>query len=439
MTLQRTRSPHRAARRLLRTTGTLVAAAVVGATLVAAPTSAAPVTSSPSGSDPTLTAPAVVENACATARPGQVRCLAKGRVDRIARQAGWSATASTDRLGAAARTSPLATAATRPPGYGADQLRAAYRLPATGSTATVAVLIAGDVPHAEADLAVYRATYKLPPCRSSTGCFRKVNQQGRAKPLPPGDPGWALEGSMDVQMVSAACPTCRILLVTADDPSLENLAAATETARRLGASVASHSYGADESAFVLPVRSAYRSERMISVVSSGDFGFTTASFPAALPNVIAVGGTSLRRSTSARGWNERVWDFAGSACSAWFAKPAAQKDRNCAMRTVSDISAVADPQTGVAVYDTWENPFGPDWVVLGGTSASAPLVAGMVGAARAGRTLRTNALYGRTAFVNDVVGGTNGFCGGDYLCKGVVGYDAPSGIGTPRGLRVFTG
>ncbi len=438
MNRQRTSSP-RPGRRVLRATGALLAAAVVGATLVAAPTSAAPLDPSPATADVTLTAPAVVENACATPRPGKARCLAKGRVDRVTRQAGLAASAATDRLVGARGTGALATAATRPPGYGADQLRKAYGLPATGSTATVAVLIAGDVPHAEADLAVYRATYKLPPCRSSTGCFRKVNQQGRAAPLPAGDPGWALEGSMDVQMVSAACPTCRILLVTADDPTLENLAAATETARRLGATVASHSYGADESGYALTVKRPYRSDRMISVVSSGDWGFTTASFPAALPDVIAVGGTSLRRSTNARGWSERVWEFAGSGCSAWFPKPAGQKDTHCAMRTVSDISAVADPQTGVAVYDTWENPFGPDWVVLGGTSTSAPLVAGMVGAARAGRTVRTSALYGRTAFVNDVVGGTNGFCGGDYLCRGVKGYDAPSGIGTPRGLRVFTG
>ncbi len=393
------------------------------------------------GEDPTVSAPAIVENACAAARPGQARCLTQGRVDSTARAATHVANVAMRQATASGDARSLA-AAKVPPGLGATKLRSAYAIPTTGSTATVAVVIAGDVPTAEKDLAVYRSTFGLPPCTTANACFRKVNQQGKARPLPYADPAWALEGSMDLQLVSAACPTCHILLVEGDDPSLEALGAATDTARRLGASVASHSYGADESAYVKPFARAYRASGMVNVASSGDWGFTTASFPAVAPAVVAVGGTTLRtKAGTTRGWTEKVWSGAGSGCSAWFAKPSFQKDRHCQMRTVSDISAVADPQTGVAVYDSWENPFGqePGWIILGGTSASAPLVAGMIGAAGAGKTYRTGKAYGRTQWVNDVVGGSNGFCGGDYLCKGVVGYDAPSGVGTPNGLRVFTG
>lgn len=416
---------------------TAAVVALVGAGLGAAPSSAAG-----GGVDPTVSAPAVTQSACSTTRPGQARCLAQGRVDAAARSATHASNVATRRATLAGKARSLSTAATLPPGLGAVKLRSAYAIPKTSSTATVAVVIAGDVPNAEADLAVYRSTFGLPPCTTANSCFRKVNQKGKARPLPFADPGWALEGSMDLQMVSAACPTCRILLVEGDEPSLEALGAATDTARRLGASVASHSYGADESAQVRPFARAYRPGGMVNVVSSGDWGFTTASFPAVVPGVVAVGGTTLRaKPSTARGWTEKVWSGAGSGCSAWFAKPSFQKDPHCQMRTVSDISAVADPQTGVAVYDSWENPFGeePGWFVLGGTSASAPLVAGMIGAAGSGRTFRNGMAYSRTKWVNDVVGGTNGFCGGDYLCKGVVGYDAPSGVGTPKGLRVFTG
>jgi hypothetical protein len=106
------------------------------------------------------------------------------------------------------------------------------------------------------------------------------------------------------------------------------------------------------------------------------------------------------------------------------------------MRTIADVSAVADPNTGVAVYDSYENPFGlpPGWIVLGGTSASAPLIAGMIGAKGDGATFKPAQVYSRAMSFFDVVGGSTGFCGGDYLCTGKKGYDAPTGVGTPNGL-----
>ncbi len=148
--------------------------------------------------------------------------------------------------------------------------------------------------------------------------------------------------------------------------------------------------------------------------------------------MIAVGGTTLRHSGTS--WRQRAWSGAGSGCSAYFAKPAWQTDRHCSMRTTSDVSAVADPETGLAVYDTFG--LGPDngWIVVGGTSLSAPLVSGMIGlAGNAAQLGSARYIYEHRSALDDVVGGSNGFCGNDYLCTAKAGYDAPTGLGTPRG------
>lgn len=362
----------------------------------------------------------VSKDACDKAAVGYARCLAKVRVDGAA---------TARRVDTAAGVTEI------PAGYGAPALRAAYKVPKLAAKSLVAVVIAFDVPHAEADLGVYRAMYGLSACTTANGCFRKVNQDGAAAPLPQPDGGWAIEGSMDIQMVSAACPTCRILLVEGNSNSFEDLSAATARAVAMGATVISHSYGGDEWGGMWATAAPYRQPGVISVASSGDWGFTTASAPAVLPGVLAVGGTSLFPSSNARGWTEDAWDGAGSGCSAYVKKPTYQKDPNCSMRTVADVSVVADPNTGVAVYDSYENPFIPaGWMVLGGTSASAPFVAGLIGAKGDGATFRVNQIYNRKSSFFDVVGGSNGFCGGDYLCTGLKGYDAPTGIGSPKGL-----
>ena len=172
---------------------------------------------------------------------------------------------------------------------------------------------------------------------------------------------------------------------------------------------------------------------MAIVASSGDDGFQAASFPAVWGSAIAVGGTTL--SHTGTSWVERVWEGAGSGCSAYIAKPAWQTDRNCDMRTTSDISAVADPETGLAVYDTFGLGADNGWVVVGGTSLSAPLVAGMIGTAgNAARLDSARWVYTHRSGLKDVTGGSNGYCGGDYLCTGTKGYDAPSGLGSPRGV-----
>jgi subtilase family serine protease len=326
-----------------------------------------------------------------------------------------------------------------PAGYGPADLRDAYKLPLTGGAGqTIAIVDAFDNPNAETDLAIYRQQYGLPACTTANGCFKKINQRGQASPLPTADAGWGVEIALDVDMVSAACPSCDILLVEGDDATFEDLGAAVDQAVKSGAAAVSNSYGADEFRGMDTAAAHYVHPGVPILASSGDDGFRAASFPAVLNNVIAVGGTSLARTANARGWSETAWSGAGSACSAWIPKPAWQHDDNCRMRTVADVSAVADPRTGVAVYDTFDPGVPPGWLVVGGTSASSPFVAGVFGVAGNARSFNNaSSFYNQGKDLFDVVGGSNGFCGGDYLCTGLAGYDAPTGMGSPNGTTAF--
>ncbi|QUQ68111.1 S53 family peptidase [Kutzneria sp. CA-103260] len=326
-----------------------------------------------------------------------------------------------------------------PTGFGPADLRSAYKLPSTGGAGqTIAIVDAYDNPNAETDLASYRQQFGLPACTTANGCFKKVNQRGAASPLPEGDPGWGVEISLDLDMVSAACPDCHIVLVEADSATSANLGAAEDTAAASGASAVSNSYGSGEYNGMDVDARHYQHPGVAILASSGDSGFQPASFPASLPNVIAVGGTSLVKADNARGWTETAWSGAGSGCSAWIAKPAWQHDANCGMRTVSDVSAVADPNTGLAVYDTYGLGTQAGWILVGGTSASSPFIAGVIGLAGNGGQLGdASSLYTHADKLFDVVGGSNGYCGEDYLCTGLTGYDAPTGLGTPNGIGAF--
>ncbi len=369
-----------------------------------------------------LTAPsAAVVDVCGKPAPGLARCYAELR---------------TDVHGGGGVRGPLAHTAL-PQGLGPADLHEAYRLPTTGgANQTVAVVDAGDAPTAEADLATYRSTYGLPACTTANGCFRKVNQAGTATPTP-ADQGWGVEISLDLDMVSAACPDCHILLVEGNTAALADLAAAENTAANLGATEISNSYGADERNGM--DASAYRHPGIAIVASSGDSGYGAPPMPAVFANVIAVGGTSLSRSADARGWTEQAWSRAGSGCSAWVDKPNWQRDPNCPGRMGSDVAAVADPRTGVAVYDGQDQR---GWIVVGGTSAAAPLIAGIIGlAGNPASYPDASAFYRHATELNDVVGGSNASdvmdCGGDYQCTAVPGYDGPTGNGTPNGLAAF--
>ena len=237
-----------------------------------------------------------------------------------------------------------------PAGYGPADLQSAYALPSAtaGAGRTVAIVDAFDDPSAEADLGVYRTQFGLPPCTTANGCFRKVNQNGLPAPLPVPNGNWAGEIALDIEMVSAICPNCDILLLEATTNSDTDLYTAVDTAVALGAKFESNSWGGPEGPSQIAADVHFNHPGVAITASSGDSGFG-AEYPAASQYITSVGGTSLVTATNSRGWDETVWSGAGSGCSAFDPKPAFQTDTGCANRTVADVSAVADPATGPAV------------------------------------------------------------------------------------------
>jgi len=368
--------------------------------------------------------------------PGNVRCFAKIRTDE---------------------SGSIAAYAT-PRGLGPSDLMAAYNVPSSGTKAgTIAIVDAYDNPKAESDLAKYRAQYGLPACTTANGCFNKVNQNGDASPLPAADPGWATEIALDLDMASALCPACKILLIEGENPTLRDLGIAVNTAVRMGAAVVSNSYGGGEvgddvDGGVATIEEAdslyYSSHPGVGIfASSGDNGYAEGtSYPASGANVIGVGGTRLTTSESARGWAEAAWAGAGSGCSTHIAKPPWANDGpDCAKKTVADISAVADPATGVASYNTYG---GGGWTVIGGTSAAAPIVAAifvLAGKAASGGAF----IWQNGTLFYDVTAGNNGSgtpdggvactsgSDGSYLCNARDGFDGPTGWGTPNAASLL--
>jgi subtilase family serine protease len=434
---------------MLRTLKAAAALAVIVTAAAATAATAAPGPAhpaSPAAATPT-TAPYMPRPACGAPEPGTAACLAL--ID-----GGFPA-----RLVTARAAQPGATTAPRP--YTAADLQSAYRLPSAllGARQTIAIVDAYDDPNAAADLAAYRQANGLPACDAAFGCFTKVNQAGAAGPLPPADTDWAVEESTDVDMASAICPNCKIVLVEADDDTFANLGAAENEAAKLGASVIANSYGGlEQDGEATLCQDYYQHPGVAITVASGDDGFGVNA-PAACGSVIAVGGTTLYRSATARGWSENAWSLEmnqaasislyvgmgpGSGCSAYIAKPAWQHDPLCGNRTVADTSAVADPFTPVAVYDSDGEP---GWIAVGGTSVAAQIIGGVYGLAGNAATINPGAyLYARASQLNDVTtgspvtstaGGADGFCGGSYLCTPGSGYDGPTGLGTPDGIGAF--
>jgi len=374
---------------------------------------------------------------CATAQhAGALHCLGRIRAHR----------ANNGRI------APLTVSA--PTGLLPADLQAAYKLSgAHGDGRTVAIVDAQDAPTAEADLGVYRSKLGLPPCTTANGCFKKVDQNGATSPLPAADYGWAEEISLDLDMVSAICPDCHILLVEADTPDTTQLATAVNTAATTPGVVAvSNSYGGGEDATTTAADASFDHPGVAITASSGDSGFGV-SWPASSRFVTAVGGTTLKTANNARGWTETAWSGAGSGCSTNEAKPSWQSDAGCAMRSIADVSAVADPATGVGVYDTYNScgtsalcdllislglAQGLDgWAAVGGTSASSPIIASVY--ALAGNTASTvygSYPYGHASELFDVTTGSNGNCG-NYQCVAGSGYDGPTGLGTPNGTGGF--
>ena len=390
-----------------------------------------------------------VRQACATpTAPGQMACMAliSTRPAILARAAAVRADAS----------SPGG------PAFDPAQLQDAYGLTSAAAAAghgeTVAVVDAFNDPKASSDLTAYRAAYGLGTCGQSSGCLTILNEHGSKTALPRSDPsgGWALEVSLDLDMVSAICPHCSIILVEAASASISDLAIAERTASHSGANAVSNSWG---SGAEFTGESTYDPDfyapGIAITAAGGDNGYGT-QYPAASPYVTAVGGTSL--SGSPGHWTQTAWNGTGSGCSQLEPKPPwqradARSPGGCLNRTANDLSATADPNPGTWVYDTVKDASlgTTGWAAVGGTSVGAPIIAAAYALADIVAGGRHKALvpgtfpaaypYQNNAQITDVIGGANGSCepARRYLCQAVTGYDGPTGLGTPAGTASLTG
>jgi subtilase family serine protease len=401
-----------------------------------------------------LPPPGHAKRACSEpTKQGYAQChaLVRDDVSQPINATGQSSSKGGETTGASAAKQASPASSSGPSGYWPGDLQSAYNLTtlaASGANgATVAIVDAYDDPRAESDLQTYRSQFGLPACTTANGCFQKVKLNTNNQPVtgskraPRANTGWAEEISLDLDMVSAICPSCHIQLVESYDNSFNHMAGAVNyAAKQPGVVAISNSYGGSEFSSETSYDSYYNHPGKAITVSSGDNGYGV-EYPAASKYVTAVGGTALNRdSSSTRGWNETAWSKAGSGCSAY--EPSLtwqQTNTGCAgNRIVADVAANADPNTGVAVYDSYNEP---GWMVFGGTSVASPIIASVY--ALAGNSASINdgsysyghITYGTTLW--DVTSGSNGSCGGIYLCTGDANYDGPTGNGTPDGTGGF--
>ena len=397
---------------------------------------------------------------CHAQRPGVAHCMAIQLLDPVVNWHGShvSGAAGHGRPGDQPAPGEVSTNAAEPApsGYFPAELQSAYGLVSAsasgGSTQTVAVVDAYNDPNAEADLAVYRSRSKLPACTTANGCFAKVNQEGGSS-YPAANTGWSEEISVDLDMVSAICSNCHILLVEAKTNALTDLGAAEDYAAA-HANVISNSYAAAQFSGETEYDPYYDHAGVAITASAGDSGYG-AEYPASSPFVTAVGGTTLQpAATTTRGWSETVWEAGGSGCSLYEPRPEWQPlTTECAERTVADVAADADPNTGVAVYDHYHES---GWLAFGGTSVASPIVASIYALAGSASSFTVSSkgsdaaqdLYADSPVLNKVTSGANAAGCSVYLCNAADGllayegheydgYNGPTGNGTPDGVSAF--
>jgi hypothetical protein len=377
-----------------------------------------------------------------------------------------------------------------------QKLLGAYGLggvPAPAAQQTLAVVDAYDDPTAEHDLGVFDERYGLPACTAANGCFTKVKVGS-----PKVNAGWAQEIATDVEVAHGTCPSCKILLVEARSNANGALEEGEREAERRGAQEISNSWGGPEQGVSVVAEQASPFDHPDTVIAAatGDNGYLNwdaeegseigyVDYPASSPHVIAVGGTRLGLTAQGAWAGESVWNGYGSSgggCSTVFTAPPWQQgvagwsSVGChSGRAVADISADADPYTGVAIYDsTTITENGVEyrgWFTIGGTSVASPFIAGafaLAGGAQGGGDGEAVAYPAQTLYENlashpeglhDVTSGSNGPCSNGFdeetglaectlaeedascqaqsICRAGPGYDGPSGVGTPNGIAAF--
>jgi PKD repeat protein len=471
----------------------------------------ASVASASSELSPKVTRYAKVSRACTAPKPGDAACFALVRIPVSSAAADEPGVRPYETAAGALESGPAGglTPAELASAYG-------YSSAAGGSGQTIAIVDAYDDPSIESDLATFDTEYGIAACTTANGCFTKVSQTGSTVSLPAADTsGWSVEISLDVEVAHSTCPSCKILLVEAKTPEFHNLAAAVNEAVALGATEVSNSYGGPESPLGTTEKEAYSHPGVVIAAATGDNGYydwTKAdegkhlfefhkrlselpeqpNMPASIPSVIAVGGTTLDLDSAGSREDETVWNgdgpfdesyleyglaegATGGGCSTLFIAEPWQQDApgfaatDCGSRRLAaDVSADANPYTGFDIYDSYEcgeacTRFkgGRDWLTIGGTSLSTPLISSLYALAggSGGVSYPSLTLYGHlgdSSDLYDVTEGSNGFCdegglpcgadelyGVDVDCEGTTacnagpGFDGPSGVGAPNSLGLF--
>jgi hypothetical protein len=481
-----------------------------------------------------------VRSVCAAPAPEHAGCLSLKLVPETTaarahtRPLGRTHAALT-RAGSNGEVCELPTAAEGCFGLRPEDLHSAYQLPTNAPAQTIALVDAFNDPNAERDLEAYDREFSLPECTTADGCFKQVNQNGESGslPFPKSEAeleafakgsgtqrkqareaeGWSVEISLDIETARATCQNCDITLAEASSSAYESLQTAEESAVRLHADEVSNSWGGpecEEGVGCLEDGSAFNHPGVVITASAGDDGYLNwleapqipyANYPASSPHVVAVGGTRLRLGENGEWAGESVWNdggenkgardghgAGGGGCSIQFAAPPWQRSVSdwssvgCSeKRAVADVSADADPYTGLAVYDTSreceeeveeEDAEGNivnatvHWCTIGGTSLASPLIAsvfalagGAHGVEYPAETLYQNAA-GSPSSLHDVTEGSNGRCSTPFdgstaspsctqaeeaqtscssklICLAGSGYDGPTGVGTPDGIAGF--
>jgi kumamolisin len=325
--------------------------------------------------------------------------------------------------------------ASSPGGLVPAQLRSAYGLASTGGSGVIAIVDAYDDPNAVNDFNVFASQFGLPQETGSGSVFQVVFAGGTR---PKSNGGWAQEESLDFEWAHALAPNAKIVLVEAASNSNANLYAAEDVAKQIaGVKEVSNSWGGGESSGETALDSHFVQSGVVFFASGGDSG-GAIEYPSSSVNVVSCGGTSLKMSGTTN-LGETAWSGTGCGVSAYEPIPSFQSGIpgvTGSGRNTDDISAIADPNTGVSVYDSFTYRGLSGWLVFGGTSVACPCLAAMHN--MSGSTLGSSAAENAHIYaslggssLHDILSGTAGsFSAG-------AGYDKPTGVGSPNGHGAF--
>ncbi|WP_051335543.1 S53 family peptidase [Methylocapsa acidiphila] len=304
-----------------------------------------------------------------------------------------------------------------------------------GGSRAIAIVDAYHYPNALSDLAYFSSRFGLPAPTAAN--FQVVFAAGQQPAI---DSGWELEMALDIEMAHATAPKAKIYLVEAASASLSDLLAAVDKAAQLvaaaGGGEVSMSWGGSEFNGQTAYDSHFSRSGVTFFASTGDS--PGVQWPSSSANVVAVGGTSLSRQLGTMTFlHHASWADAGGGLSAYVARPAYQASVSGTVgsaRGVPDIAAVADPSTGVWVYDSGNG----GWLVVGGTSVAAPLVAGIVNASGhfyASSALELQAIYQNSAAnAANFTAATTGYCGPQAAYTATTSWNLCLGVGSPKGF-----